>query len=153
MPTAPKLYQRRSAPGGSVQRDHVARRKQASDQRRDREVRGLYGRKWAALSQRLRRQYPGCSLCFEQGRAVKADVVDHWVSHKGDINLFWDAGNHVCLCKPCHDGTKRRLELGFQRFGKMRSKPKAVTLKMFVELLNAGHSKQAVGPEKRGKTR
>ena len=147
MPAVPKVYQRRAAPGGTVRRKHVVRRKQVSDQNRDQEVRGLYGRKWAALSKRLRRDHPGCGLCFEQGHAVKADVVDHWVPHKGDMDLFWDARNHVCLCKPCHDGPKRRLEIGFQRFGKLRPKPKAVTLKMFMELLNAGHSQPTVRPD------
>jgi 5-methylcytosine-specific restriction endonuclease McrA len=52
-------------------------------------------------------QWPGC------GR-VEADtkllVADHIEPHRGDERLFWDARNLQCLCKPCHDRHKQRVE-------------------------------------------
>ena len=52
-------------------------------------------------------QWAGC------GR-IEADtsqlVADHRKPHRGDEALFWDDHNLWCLCKPCHDSAKQRLE-------------------------------------------
>jgi 5-methylcytosine-specific restriction endonuclease McrA len=37
-------------------------------------------------------------------------VADHKVQHHGDEDLFWNPSNLQCLCKPCHDGIKQRME-------------------------------------------
>lgn len=37
-------------------------------------------------------------------------VADHVMPHRGDEEMFWDAGNLQCLCKACHDGEKQREE-------------------------------------------
>lgn len=54
-------------------------------------------------------QWPGC------GRLV-ADtshlVADHKVPHRGDPALFWNIANLQCLCAPCHNSAKRKLEMG-----------------------------------------
>ena len=62
-----------------------------------------YNRAW----QKARRQYldanPLCVKCMEEGRYVKATVVDHIKPHRGDESLFWDRSNWQSLCKKCHD--------------------------------------------------
>ena len=42
-------------------------------------------------------------MCMEEGRYVKATVVDHIVPHRGDQKLFWDQSNWQALCKRHHD--------------------------------------------------
>jgi len=37
-------------------------------------------------------------------------VADHIIAHKGNEALFWDEGNLQCLCRNCHDTTKKRME-------------------------------------------
>jgi 5-methylcytosine-specific restriction protein A len=52
---------------------------------------------------------------MEQGRLVKATVVDHIVPHRGDVKLFWDENNWQSLCKSCHDH-KTMTEDRYQEF-------------------------------------
>ena len=52
---------------------------------------------------------------MEQGRLVKATVVDHIIPHRGDAKLFWDEGNWQSLCKNCHDH-KTMTEDRYQEF-------------------------------------
>jgi 5-methylcytosine-specific restriction protein A len=40
---------------------------------------------------------------MEEGRYVKATVVDHIKPHRGDQTLFWDRSNWQALCKQHHD--------------------------------------------------
>lgn len=49
---------------------------------------------------------PMCVYCRDL-----ANVVDHKTPHKGDEALFWDQTNWQPCCKPCHDGTKKQLEM------------------------------------------
>ena len=62
-----------------------------------------YGKAWQRESRRFLQAHPLCVRCAEQGRYVKATVVDHIIPHRGDRNLFWDRNNWQALCKPCHD--------------------------------------------------
>jgi len=57
----------------------------------------------------LRRE-PFCRNCAAQGEYVVASVVDHIVPHRGDWNKF-RLSPVQSLCKPCHDGAKRYVEL------------------------------------------
>ena len=52
---------------------------------------------------------------MEQGRLVKASVVDHIIPHRGDAKLFWDESNWQSLCKSCHDH-KTMTEDRYQEF-------------------------------------
>ena len=52
-------------------------------------------------------QWPGCGLMTGDTSQL---VVDHREQHRGDERLFWSPSNLQCLCKPCHDGRKQRLE-------------------------------------------
>lgn len=34
---------------------------------------------------------------------ASSDTVDHIITHKGKIDVFFDAHNMMPMCKPCHD--------------------------------------------------
>jgi 5-methylcytosine-specific restriction endonuclease McrA len=91
----------------------------AAQASRDRDAR-LAWRAWykTARWQRLRwdvlvRDLFTCAMCgVVKGSDTSLLVADHKVPHRGDPDLFWDAGNLQCLCKRCHDGAKQRAEAG-----------------------------------------
>ncbi len=62
-----------------------------------------YNYRWQQESKIFLRYNPLCVRCEELGETVGAEVVDHIVPHKGDMELFWDVGNWQSLCKKCHD--------------------------------------------------
>jgi 5-methylcytosine-specific restriction protein A len=72
-----------------------------------------YTTRWDREARQFRKQHPLCALCLASvpKRYAQADVVDHVVPHKGDMELFWDRTNWQSLCKPCHDGTKQQQEV------------------------------------------
>jgi 5-methylcytosine-specific restriction protein A len=53
---------------------------------------------------------PLCVYCEREGQVTAACIVDHRIPHRGDKVLFWDRSNWQSLCKPCHDGIKKREE-------------------------------------------
>lgn len=57
-------------------------------------------------------QWPGCGRMHSDTSQL---VADHKRAHRGDLNLFWDAGNLQCLCKSCHDREKQREEAASRR--------------------------------------
>lgn len=70
-----------------------------------------YGHAWrkARLAYLDKHQY--CVYCRRRGEDTAATVVDHKIPHEGDWKLFWDSANNwQPLCKPCHDGEKKREE-------------------------------------------
>lgn len=66
-----------------------------------------YGRKWQKASREYLQAHPLCVLCMNEGRFVKATVVDHRIPHRGNSQLFWDRGNWQPLCKRHHDKKTR----------------------------------------------
>lgn len=62
-----------------------------------------YDSKWRTARNRFLKANPLCIRCKEEGRLVKATVVDHVKPHRGDKKLFWDESNWQALCKRCHD--------------------------------------------------
>lgn len=62
-----------------------------------------YDSKWRATRSRFLKVIPLCVRCKEEGRIVKATIVDHIKPHRGDKQLFWDEDNWQALCKRCHD--------------------------------------------------
>ena len=56
------------------------------------------------------RASPLCRMHQQIGQAVEATVADHITPHRGDLNLFYDAGNLQSLCKRCHDAHKQAQE-------------------------------------------
>lgn len=62
-----------------------------------------YGSAWRKASKQFLERHPLCVKCREEGKFVKATVVDHIQAHRGDPELFWDRGNWQPLCKKHHD--------------------------------------------------
>ena len=62
-----------------------------------------YNRRWQRARKVFLAAHPLCVRCQQNGRFVKATVVDHIVPHRGDQKLFWDQNNWQSLCKSCHD--------------------------------------------------
>ena len=50
-----------------------------------------------------------CAMCGRM-REPSGLVADHKTPHKGDETLFFDRENLQCVCKPCHDSAKAKLE-------------------------------------------
>jgi 5-methylcytosine-specific restriction protein A len=69
--------------------------------------------RWRTLRLMFLRLNPLCVQCHERGRLVPASVVDHIISHKGNVNLFWDVNNFQSLCKRCHDVKTASEDGGF----------------------------------------
>ena len=62
-----------------------------------------YNRAWQKARKQYLNAHPLCVKCMEEGRYVKATVVDHIIPHRGDKKLFWDQSNWQSLCKKHHD--------------------------------------------------
>ncbi|MDU2265242.1 HNH endonuclease signature motif containing protein [Clostridium celatum] len=62
-----------------------------------------YDSKWRTARSRFLKVNPLCVRCKDEGRLVKATVVDHIKPHREDKKLFWDESNWQALCKRCHD--------------------------------------------------
>lgn len=69
-----------------------------------------YTNAWTRASKAFLQKHPLCALCIERNRIEAAQLVDHWVPHKGDMQLFWDENNWVPLSRTCHSSTKQALE-------------------------------------------
>ena len=67
--------------------------------------------RWQAIRRAQLAEFPLCCMCIEREIVTAAEVVDHVVPHRGDEDLFW-SGPFQSLCKPHHDSTKQRIELG-----------------------------------------
>lgn len=46
---------------------------------------------------------PFCRECAKRGERVRATVVDHIESHRGDMGKFSDPDNLQSLCESCHN--------------------------------------------------
>ena len=71
---------------------------------------------WHRLRAITLRDNPLCVYCEQLGRLEPATVVDHVVPHKGDEGLFFN-GELASMCKSCHDGAKKRLEMSGRLVG------------------------------------
>jgi 5-methylcytosine-specific restriction enzyme A len=71
----------------------------------------LYNTKtWRAMRLQQLQSQPLCAYCASLGIVTAATVADHVIPHRGNLALFYDAGNLQSLCKPCHDSVKAREE-------------------------------------------
>lgn len=74
--------------------------------------RKLYGRKaWKDRRAMQLAEFPLCQWCEARGLTQAAEVVDHIIPHRGDIDLFL-YGDVQSLCAQCHDSGKQRQETG-----------------------------------------
>jgi 5-methylcytosine-specific restriction enzyme A len=68
---------------------------------------------WQRLRWRvLARDLFTCQMCGRVEAQTRLLVADHKIAHRGIAELFWNDANLQCLCKPCHDSAKQRLERG-----------------------------------------
>ena len=61
-----------------------------------------YNTRWRKYRLVFLMHNPLCVICLKSGEITPATELDHIIPHKGDMDLFWDKGNHQGLCKPCH---------------------------------------------------
>jgi 5-methylcytosine-specific restriction enzyme A len=66
-----------------------------------------YTYQWQQARERFLMCHPFCECEQCYGKAVRAEVVDHKVPHRGNYDLFWDESNWQALAKRCHDRKTR----------------------------------------------
>lgn len=71
-----------------------------------------YGGRWQRFAKAFLAAHPLCVICEREGRVTGAEVVDHVKPHKGDMELFWQRGNHQPLCVRCHNSKTQREDRG-----------------------------------------
>ncbi len=86
-----------------------------SDARRGSASQRGYGYKWQQASKGFLKAHPLCTRHELRGDVVAAEVVDHIVPHRGDMDLFWKRANWQPLCKRCHDIKTAVEDGGFGR--------------------------------------
>lgn len=86
---------------------------QRVDRARESSTQRGYGYRWQQARAGYLRKHPLCVHCEAAGRFTVATDLDHTVPHKGDMVLFWDAGNWQGLCKPCHSVKTASEDGGF----------------------------------------
>ena len=74
-----------------------------------------YNSKWQRERKRFLKEHPLCCKCKEEGKYVRATIVDHIEPHRGDPILFWYEENWQPLCKHHHD-VKTMTEDRYQEY-------------------------------------
>jgi hypothetical protein len=71
--------------------------------------------RWRKVARLQLAEHPLCANCLKEGKITAAQVADHIVPHRGDVNLFWQ-GKLNSLCWSCHSNIKQQQEInGFSR--------------------------------------
>ncbi len=70
----------------------------------------LYNYRWQKERKAFLVANPLCAVHKKRGKVVAAEVVDHVIPHRGNLDLFWDKSNWQPLCKFCHDSHKQAIE-------------------------------------------
>ena len=73
----------------------------------------IYNYRWRKASSAYLKANPLCVHCKREGRLIPATEVDHIISHKRDMKLFWDRKNWQPLCKSCHSKKTALEDSGF----------------------------------------
>ena len=77
----------------------------------------LYDRRaWRRRAKAHLKSEPLCRMCWAEGnKVVAAEICDHIIPHRGDLQLFW-FGELQSLCVRHHNATKQQIEvLGFRK--------------------------------------
>ncbi len=69
-----------------------------------------YDSRWRKFREAFLAANPLCVICAKVGVTSAATVVDHIEPHRGDMELFWRAGNHQAACAKCHNSIKQKME-------------------------------------------
>jgi 5-methylcytosine-specific restriction enzyme A len=110
VPKSPSLFLAGRKP--YAEREHDRKRRFNVD--RPRECSRLYDYRWTRYRAVYLAEHPLCVECLRAGVAEPATVIHHVRDHRGDAALFWDQGNHVAICKRCHDAHTARTVLNFR---------------------------------------
>lgn len=97
MPEKPKTFRPNGAPT-----------KQQKDRWRGSAASRGYDAQWRKFRKAWLDANPLCVECRKAGRDTLATDVDHIVPHRGDMELFWQEGNHQSLCGRCHKAKSAR---------------------------------------------
>jgi 5-methylcytosine-specific restriction enzyme A len=62
-----------------------------------------YTYQWQQARKRFLMEHPFCECEQCKGKAVRSEVVDHKVPHRGNYDLFWDEANWQALAVKCHN--------------------------------------------------
>lgn len=118
-----KAIQPRLKPIGSRLKPAMTREESEQQRYRERE-RSQHWRKWYHSTEwkklRLRvlvRDLFTCQMCKRIEPNTSKLVGDHKQQHHGDRAMFFNEANVWCICKPCHDGEKQRMERRARPFG------------------------------------
>ena len=65
---------------------------------------------WRRYSKAYLLDHPLCLDCQAEGRLDQATEVHHKIKPNGDRELFWLPGNHLGLCRSCHQRRTARGE-------------------------------------------
>ena len=57
--------------------------------------------RWTKESKKFRDAHPYCAICWEKGKVVKSEVVDHIIP-VAVCTDFWDQSNWQTLCRRCN---------------------------------------------------
>jgi 5-methylcytosine-specific restriction enzyme A len=99
--------------GAIVPRGYCAGHRRKMEARRGSSNSRGYTRTWSKRSKRFLDRFPLCGMrpgnlapvmsrCHSDGVRTPADVVDHVVPHRGNVDLFDDELNWQALCYRCH---------------------------------------------------
>lgn len=72
-----------------------------------------YTSTWRKARKRFLALNPLCVICEREGKITEANVVDHIIPHKGDMELFWDEDNWQSLCTRHHNEKTAREDGGY----------------------------------------
>ena len=81
--------------------------------RRESSTKRGYNARWQKARLFFLMQHPLCKHCNDEGFIVSANVVDHIIPHKGDMQLFWDKDNWQALCQKHHNKKTATEDGGF----------------------------------------
>lgn len=84
---------------------------------RNSDERNLYNklynnRRYRRLRSLFLQSNPLCIECKKNNKVVAAEVLDHIIPHRGNVELFWDENNWQSLCKTCHNAKSGRESKG-----------------------------------------
>ena len=69
-----------------------------------------YDSRWRTARLTFLEANPLCVECLQLGIVKAADVVDHIIPHRGDMEFFWDQTNWQSLCFSCHNTKTTRVD-------------------------------------------
>jgi hypothetical protein len=70
--------------------------------------------RWRKRARLQLAEHPLCAICLQSGKIEAAQVCDHVIPHRGDVNLFW-TGELRSVCWSCHSSIKQSLEQSLEK--------------------------------------